>query len=86
MLGDELLVYDLERDRAHALDPLAAAVWHAADGRRAGAALHAEVERQMGAPVAPVAVDYGLVALALASPTPAFLPFSASVTIRSRWS
>jgi hypothetical protein len=33
-VDDELLVYDLERDRAHCLTPAAAAVWRACDGER----------------------------------------------------
>ena len=33
-LDDELLVYDVATDRAHCLDPLAAAVWRACDGKR----------------------------------------------------
>jgi hypothetical protein len=32
-LGDELLVYDTNNDRAHSLSPEAARVWHACDGR-----------------------------------------------------
>src|SRR4051812_38780447 len=31
-VGDELMVYDLERDEAHCLEPLAARVWRLADG------------------------------------------------------
>jgi hypothetical protein len=33
-VDDEVLVYDTERDRAHCLTPLAAAVWRACDGLR----------------------------------------------------
>lgn len=32
-LGDETLIYDLERHRAHRLDAAAAALWRACDGR-----------------------------------------------------
>src|SRR4051812_44464298 len=32
-VGDELMVYDLERDEAHCLEPLAARVWRLADGQ-----------------------------------------------------
>ena len=48
----ELLVYDTERNRAHCLDPRAAAVWRACDGTRtiaeiAGAAgIETELARQ----------------------------------------
>src|SRR3954453_19690275 len=38
-LGDELLVYDSERNRAHSLNPVAAAVWKGCDGERDSAAL-----------------------------------------------
>lgn len=41
-IGGETLVYDLETDRAHALEPRAAAVWGACDGRRTVAALARE--------------------------------------------
>ncbi len=33
-LGDELLVFDSERHRAHSLNPTSAAVWQACDGSR----------------------------------------------------
>jgi hypothetical protein len=33
-LPDEVLVYDLDRDRAHCLNETAAFVWHSCDGRR----------------------------------------------------
>lgn len=33
-LDGEVLVYDLGSDRAHCLDPIAAAVWRACDGKR----------------------------------------------------
>src|SRR5204863_2609891 len=32
-VGDELLIYDLRSDEAHCLDPRAAAVWRACDGK-----------------------------------------------------
>jgi hypothetical protein len=38
-LGDETLVYDLQRDRAHCLNRTAALVWRACDGRTSSAAL-----------------------------------------------
>src|SRR4051812_32599420 len=38
-LGDELLVYDSERDRAHSLNGTAARVWELCDGERDPAAL-----------------------------------------------
>ena len=38
-VGDELLVYDLTTDQAHALSPAAARVWRACDGRTDAGAL-----------------------------------------------
>jgi hypothetical protein len=62
-VGDEVLVYDLERARAHSLDALAAAIWRQCDGRRPVAALAAAVRAETGAPVTAAAVEYGLAAL-----------------------
>ena len=62
-VGDEVLVYDLERARAHSLDTLAAAIWRQCDGRRPVAALAAAVRAETGAPVTAAAVEYGLAAL-----------------------
>jgi hypothetical protein len=42
-LDGEVLVYDTERDRAHCLNGLAAAVWNACDGRRGPDKLTAHV-------------------------------------------
>jgi hypothetical protein len=63
MVGDEVLVYDLERARAHSLDALAAAIWRQCDGRRPVAALAAAVRAETGVPVTAAAVEYGLAAL-----------------------
>ena len=62
-VGDEVLVYDLERARAHSLDALAAAIWRRCDGRRPVAALAAAVRAETGVPVTAAAVEYGLAAL-----------------------
>ena len=47
-LPDELLVYDLERHRAHCLNPTAALVWKHSDGQTSveeiATLLHAELE------------------------------------------
>jgi hypothetical protein len=59
-LGDETLVYDKRRHRAHCLNRTAAAVWRACDGRRAPDELAVQVARELGAPV-----DESLIALAL---------------------
>jgi hypothetical protein len=59
-VGDELLVYDLERHRAHSLNPVAAAVWRQCDGRRDPAALAAAVRAPDGTAVPELAVRYAL--------------------------
>jgi hypothetical protein len=65
-LGDELLVYDLARRRAHGLNAPAAALWRACDGRRAGPELVAAVRETAGVPVTDASVAYGVAALARA--------------------
>jgi hypothetical protein len=42
-LADEVLVYDLERDRAHCLNQAAARVWERCDGQRSVEEIGAEV-------------------------------------------
>ena len=59
-LPDELLVYDLERHRAHALNRTAALVWKACDGRRTVGEIANVIGRELGRPV-----DERLVRLAL---------------------
>ena len=46
-VGGETLVYDLERHRAHCLNPTAALVWSACDGRRDAAAIAREIAREI---------------------------------------
>ena len=58
-VADEVLVYDLERSRAHSLNPAAAAVWRQCDGTRTPAELAAAV-RTAGMPVTEEAVGYAL--------------------------
>ena len=65
-VGDEVLVYDLERARAHSLNAQAAAIWRQCDGRRPVAALAAAVRAETGVPVTAAAVEYGLAALSRA--------------------
>ncbi|HLN99414.1 MAG TPA: PqqD family protein [Pyrinomonadaceae bacterium] len=59
-LGDELLVYDRERDKAHCLNRSAAAVWQRCDGRSAPAQIAAALQQEFG-----TAVDERFVWLAL---------------------
>lgn len=55
-LGDETLVYDLERDRAHCLNPAAACVWRHADGTRSVAALTQLLHTELALPQDPAIV------------------------------
>jgi coenzyme PQQ synthesis protein D (PqqD) len=55
-LGDELLVYDSERDRAHSLNAVAAAVWELCDGDRDVGELADAATARLGEPVSEDAV------------------------------
>ncbi|MBI3652531.1 MAG: PqqD family peptide modification chaperone [Acidobacteria bacterium] len=59
-LADEVLVYDLQRDKAHCLNRTAALVWQHSDGQNSIAEIAAQVGQKTGA-----AVDEALVWLAL---------------------
>jgi hypothetical protein len=50
-LPDEVLVYDLDRDKAHCLNHSAAAVWERCDGRTTVAEIARAVEKKTGAKV-----------------------------------
>jgi hypothetical protein len=45
-LTDEVLVYDLKRDKAHCLNQTAAAVWKLCDGQRTAAQIALAISRQ----------------------------------------
>jgi hypothetical protein len=62
-VGDEVLVYDLARHRAHSLNPTAAAVWRQCDGHRDAAAIAAVIQQADGAAVSEKAVHYALAQL-----------------------
>ena len=68
-LPDEMLVYDLERHRAHCLNPTAALVWKRCDGRTSvkeiATLLQKELKTLPGKPGKPGKVDEKLVWLAL---------------------
>lgn len=49
-LADEVLVYDLERHRAHCLNPAAALVFKRCDGRTSVGELARMLRRELGAP------------------------------------
>lgn len=59
-LRDETVVYDLQTDKAHCLNPTAAHVWKQCDGENAPAEIARLVERDLGA-----AVPVDVVSLAL---------------------
>jgi hypothetical protein len=59
-LLDEVLVYDLDRHKAHCLNKTAALVWNRCDGKTSVAELTQKLEDEVGAPV-----DEQLVWLAL---------------------
>jgi Coenzyme PQQ synthesis protein D (PqqD) len=50
-LPDELLIYDLERDKAHCLNETAALVWKNCDGRKTVAQLREVMEKNTGTAV-----------------------------------
>jgi|ERR1041384_7358840 hypothetical protein len=47
-MTDELLVYDLDRDKAHCLNPVAAAVWKHCNGHTSAAQIAKQLIRQCG--------------------------------------
>lgn len=50
-LPEEMLVYDLERHKAHCLNPTAAMVWTACDGARGIPELARHVSAKVGSPI-----------------------------------
>lgn len=59
-LDDETLVYDLARDRAHRLDPLASLVFSLADGTRTAGEIAAGVEARFPTGSPELVVEYTL--------------------------
>lgn len=62
-VGDEVLVYDLSRHRAHSLNGVAAAVWRACDGTRDATGIAAGVRAAGGPAIDEPVVQYALAAL-----------------------
>lgn len=56
----ELLIYDCERDRAHCLNKMAAAVWNLCDSRRSVPELTRAVSEVLGAPVHEIVIQLAL--------------------------
>ncbi|MEP6707429.1 MAG: PqqD family protein [Pyrinomonadaceae bacterium] len=50
-LHDEMLVYDLKRDKAHCLNPTAASVWKRCDGKLAVTDMASLLEKELKLPV-----------------------------------
>jgi hypothetical protein len=61
-LGDELIVYDLDRHQAHCLNVTAAAIWRRCDGKTAAADIASSLEGELGG-----TVDEALVSAAIDS-------------------
>ena len=55
-IGEETVVYDVERLRAHSLEPLAARIWAACDGDRSVEQITAHVATELGQSVPPEVV------------------------------
>ncbi len=55
-LADEVLVYDLARNKALCLNKVAGAVWKQSDGQTSAAQIAADISRQLGATVEEKAV------------------------------
>src|SRR5262245_15932644 len=65
-LPEEVLVYDLERHRAHCLNPAAAAVFRSCDGKRTVSEIAGILRRETGAPADELWVHLALDRLAKA--------------------
>jgi hypothetical protein len=63
-LGDETLIYDLDTDRAHSLNPTAAGVWKRCDGASTPAEIACLVSADLGTTVDEQTVWYALHELA----------------------
>ncbi len=79
-LPDEVLVYDLERHKAHCLSPRSAAVWRACDGRRTPA----QIARRLGEEMTEEVVWVALQRLGKARLLDATVTLPAAGTLRSR--
>jgi hypothetical protein len=62
-VDDEVLVYDTERHRAHALNPSAAGIWRRCDGESTPAEIASRLSDALQTPVTEELVRYGLAQL-----------------------
>jgi hypothetical protein len=83
-LSDELLIYDLDRHRAHSLNRVAALVWRHCDGRTTVSQMTAQLQQELGAPVDKQAIDIALQRLGRAHLLRERLPVSAGTDRTSR--
>jgi hypothetical protein len=63
-LADEVLVYDLNTDKAHCLNLMSALIWKNCDGAKTERELAAILQRELGTPTATQVVKLGLEELA----------------------
>jgi Coenzyme PQQ synthesis protein D (PqqD) len=63
-LPDEVLVYDMQTDKAHCLNPTAALIWKNCDGRKSVSEIAGLVEQELKSPVSEEVVTLGLEELA----------------------
>jgi hypothetical protein len=83
-LPDEVLVYDLDRHRAHSLNSTAALVWRHCDGRTTPAQMAALLQRELSLPADEEAVWLVLRRLGRARLLQERVPPAAGATRRSR--
>jgi hypothetical protein len=83
-LPDEVLVYDLDRHRAHSLNRAAALVWRQCDGRTSVTEMATTLQRELGVPLGEEAVWLALERLGKAHLLQERLALPASVPTASR--
>ena len=83
-LGEEVLIYDLERHRAHCLNRTAALVWKQCDGRKTVGQLARVLGAELGRPVNHVVVGLALDQLHRSSLLRGPAPRRASQAVMSR--
>lgn len=84
-VAGEKLVYDGSRQRMHCLNPLAAAIWEACDGRTAVTDLAARMQQGPALEVEPDVVRLGLQRLAQAGLISGYFPPEQTRVSRRAW-
>ncbi len=67
-LPDEVLIYDLNMDKAHCLNQTAALIWKNCDGQKSVGEIATSLEQELEAPVSQQVVRLGLEELSVYSP------------------